>query len=125
VIDQKTHRVLCTAFTHGRKHDYRLFKESNLKVHSQTQVWVDTGYTGILKLHAYTQIPKKKRKKEPLSFTEKKENKKISSQRVFIEHVIGKLKRFKILSYPYRNRRKRFALRFNLISAFYNKDFIR
>ena len=45
---------------------------------------------------------------------------KLSSQRVLNEHVIGKIKRFKILSCRYRNRRKRFGLRVNLISAIYN-----
>jgi hypothetical protein len=38
------------------------------------------------------------------------------------ENVIGALKRFKIISDRYRNRRKRFALRFNLIAAIYNRD---
>lgn len=36
------------------------------------------------------------------------------------ENVIGSLKRFKILSDRYRNRRKRFGLRFNLIAGIYN-----
>ncbi|MBT7070475.1 MAG: IS5/IS1182 family transposase, partial [Anaerolineae bacterium] len=36
------------------------------------------------------------------------------------EHVIGKLKVFRILSERYRNRRKRFGLRFNLIASLYN-----
>lgn len=40
--------------------------------------------------------------------------------RIIVENVISKLKVFKILSYPYRNRRKRFTLRFNLISGIYN-----
>ena len=44
----------------------------------------------------------------------------LSSKRITNEHVIGKLKRFNILSYRYRNRRKRFGLRVNLISAIYN-----
>ncbi|MBT7069820.1 MAG: IS5/IS1182 family transposase, partial [Anaerolineae bacterium] len=35
-------------------------------------------------------------------------------------HVIGKLKVFRILSERYRNRRKRFGLRFNLIASLYN-----
>ncbi|MBS4170054.1 hypothetical protein NEOC95_000773 [Neochlamydia sp. AcF95] len=34
--------------------------------------------------------------------------------------MIGLLKRFKIIADRYRNRRKRFALRFNLIAAIYN-----
>ncbi|MBS4171150.1 hypothetical protein NEOC95_002054 [Neochlamydia sp. AcF95] len=33
---------------------------------------------------------------------------------------MGLLKRFKIIADRYRNRRKRFALRFNLIAAIYN-----
>ncbi|SPR12179.1 IS5 family transposase ISOt6 [Orientia tsutsugamushi] len=36
------------------------------------------------------------------------------------ENVIGMLKRFKIIADKYRNRRKRFGLRFNLISCIYN-----
>ena len=40
--------------------------------------------------------------------------------RVLNEHVIGKIKRFKITADRYRNRRKRFGLRFNLIAGAYN-----
>ncbi|SPR08948.1 IS5 family transposase ISOt6 [Orientia tsutsugamushi] len=36
------------------------------------------------------------------------------------ENVIGMLKRFKIIADKYRNRPKRFSLRFNLISGIYN-----
>ncbi|KJV51782.1 putative transposase [Orientia tsutsugamushi str. UT76] len=38
------------------------------------------------------------------------------------ENVICMLKRFKIIADKYRNRRKRFGLRFNLISGIYNFD---
>ena len=44
----------------------------------------------------------------------------ISSERVVNENVIGMIKRFKIVADRYRNRRKRFALRFNLIAGIYN-----
>lgn len=111
--------------SNGKRHDFRIFKESKIQIHSQSHVIVDTGYTGILKFHANTEIPKKRRKKNPLNQSEKSMNHIISSKRVFVEHVIGKMKRFKIFSYPYRNRRTRFGLRFNLISAFYNKDLVR
>ncbi len=40
--------------------------------------------------------------------------------RVVVENVIGMLKRFKIISDRYRNRRKRFRLRFNLLAGLYN-----
>ncbi|MDR1941664.1 MAG: IS5/IS1182 family transposase, partial [Endomicrobium sp.] len=44
----------------------------------------------------------------------------ISKFRVKVENVIGKIKRFHIISHRYRNRRKRFGLRFNLIAAIHN-----
>ena len=38
------------------------------------------------------------------------------------EHVIGALKRFRIIAERYRNRRKRFGLRWNLIAGIYNYE---
>lgn len=49
-------------------------------------------------------------------------NRELSSKRVLNEHVIGKVKRFKIIADKYRNRRKRFGLRFNLIAGIYNYE---
>lgn len=56
----------------------------------------------------------------PLTKEEKCINRNIASKRVLNENVIGRLKRFKILSDKYRNRRKRFGLRFNLIAGIHN-----
>jgi hypothetical protein len=67
-------------------------------------------------------MPKKKSKKNPLTAEDKKRNHILSSQRVLNEHVIGKIKRFKITSDRYRNRRKRFGLRFNLIAGVCNLE---
>lgn len=83
---------------------------------------MDSGYTGIKKLQKHSRLPKKSSKKKPLTKEEKKQNREISSERVVNENVIGSLKRFKIISDKYRNRRKRFGLRFNLIAGFYNHD---
>ncbi len=49
-------------------------------------------------------------------------NRMVSSERVLNEHVIGFIKRFKIVSDWYRNRRKRFSLRFNLICGICNYE---
>jgi hypothetical protein len=67
-------------------------------------------------------LPKKSSKKKPLTREERKDNQKISSERVLNENVIGSLKRFKIISDRYRNRRKRFGLRFNLIAGIHNYE---
>jgi hypothetical protein len=80
----------------------------------------DTGFLGLKKLHKNTSMPKKKSKNNPLSKQDKKENRELSSQRVLNEHVIGSIKRFKIVADRYRNRRKRFGLRFNLICGIHN-----
>ena len=53
---------------------------------------------------------------------QKKENRDLASIRIVIEHVYRSLKIFRILSERYRNRRKRFSLRFNLIAAIYNYE---
>jgi len=62
----------------------------------------------------------KSSKYKPLSKAEKMINKELSSKRIFVENVIGCIKKFKILSDKYRNRRRRFGLRFNLIAGIYN-----
>lgn len=77
---------------------------------------------GLQKLHGKTTMPKKRSKKNPLSTQDKQVNRHISKDRVPAEHVIAGLKRFKIVSDRYRNRRKRFGLRFTLIAVCYNKD---
>jgi hypothetical protein len=82
----------------------------------------DSGYTGIKKLHANSRLPKKSSKKKPLTKEDKQNNQKISSERVLNENVIGMIKRFKIINDKYRNRRKRFGLRFNLICGIYNYE---
>lgn len=65
-------------------------------------------------------LPKKNKKKNPLTKTDKKYNQIIANTRVLNENVIGLIKRFKIIADKYRNRRKRFGLRFNLIAGWHN-----
>ena len=67
-------------------------------------------------------MPKKRSKKKPLSSSEKARNREISSERVACENVIAMIKRFHIIADRYRNRRRRFGLRFFLIAAIYNKE---
>jgi len=109
--------IIATAFGNGSTHDFRIFKESHAGIAPSILCLADTGYLGIHKLHAKSQIPAKKSKLHPLSREQKAANRELASQRIFCEHVIGRLKVFRILSDRYRNRRKRFKLRFNLIAA--------
>ncbi len=121
-MDQATDRIICVAHGTRRRHDFRLFKESGVRLHPETTAITDTGYMGLQKLHGKTTMPKKRSKKTPLSQEDKRANRTISKERVPAEHVIAAVKRFKIVSDRYRNRRERFGLRFALIAACYNRD---
>ena len=68
------------------------------------------------------QTPTKRSKHHQLTAQEKQDNRLLSRRRIVIEHIFGRLKVFKILAERYRNRRKRFCLRFNLIAAIYNRE---
>ena len=96
VADKKSGIVICTNFAVGKRHDFRLFKESNLKISNKTKVFADTGFQGIKEIHENSEIPQKKSKKQKLTLSDKLENRRISSLRVKIENIIGFIKRFKI-----------------------------
>ena len=121
-MDKKTQKIICTAYSKGRNHDYKLFKDSKTHIHPSIKAQLDTGYQGLQKKHLLTEIPKKRSKKNPLTKKDKLENRRISSERVTIENVIRCPKIFRIIAEKYRNRRKRFGLRLNLIAAFYNRN---
>ena len=120
VVDKKSSLIICTNICNGKQHDFKLFKDSRVRWVRNIQGIVDSGYTGIKKLQSSSLLPKKRSRGKLLSKDEKRANRTISSERVLNEHVIGRLKRFKILTDKYRNRRKRFGLRFNLIAGIHN-----
>lgn len=120
VVNKKNSQILATDFSNGKKHDFKLFKESKLRVNQKTKLLADTGYLGIKDIINNSEIPHKSSKKHRLTKKEMLENKRISSKRIVVENVIGSVKRFRILSERYRNRRKRFGLRFNLIAGIHN-----
>lgn len=103
-------------------HDFRLFKESNTHVSSGTVLRADSGYQGLQKLHRGTVLPIKATKKQPLTKEDKKRNHDHASTRIFVEHAIRRVKVFRIIKETYRNRRRRFGLRFNLIAAIVNME---
>lgn len=122
MIDKKNEKIICLNFSNGKKHDFKLFKESKIHIKENTEIYGDSGYQGLQEIIANSSIPKKATKKNKLTKSEKKNNHEISKKRIFVENVIGRVKVFRILSEKYRNRRKRFALRFQLIAGIYNYE---
>ncbi len=122
IVNQKSLEVIATDFGNGSKHDFSLFKDSRSVIPAHICALADSGYQGILDWHPNSRTPAKKTKLHPLTKEQKARNREISRKRIFVENVIRKLKIFRILSERYRNRRKRFGLRFNLIAAIYNLE---
>jgi hypothetical protein len=117
-----TREILVTDFSTGHTHDFQLFKDSRAGISKHIGVLGDAGYQGLMELHANSQTPFKKTKLHPLTQEQKDSNRALARKRILIENVIRRLKIFRILGERYRNRRKRFGLRFNLIAAIYNLE---
>jgi hypothetical protein len=122
IVSQNRGEILCTAHGKGKEHDFRIFKNSKVRFREDIECLGDKGYQGIHKIHAKSRIPKKKPKRGDLTREDKKSNQELPKIRVVVEHINRKLKVFKILSERYRNRRKRFGLRFNFIAGLYNYE---
>lgn len=72
--------------------------------------------------HSNSYVPLKKPKQGELTPLEREYNHTLSQERIRIEHINRSLKIFRILSERYRNRRRRYSLRCNLIAAIYNYE---
>jgi hypothetical protein len=116
--------MVCAAVGKGREHDFKLFKRSQVRMAPSIECLGDRGYQGLQKRHAKSRTPIKKPRGREISKADKRRNRGLSSQRIVCEHVIGKLKVFKILADRYRNRRRRFGLRVHLLAALYNLDLL-
>ena len=89
MVDKKTRQVICTAFSNGQRHDFRLFKESKTKINPSIKAITDTSYQGIQTLHSNSELPKKKTKINPPTEQDKQKNQELASNRVANENVIG------------------------------------
>ena len=59
IVDKRKKEVICTHFCNGKRHDFRLFKESGVHLHPKIRSLTGTGYQGIQKLHQNADLPKK------------------------------------------------------------------
>ena len=122
IINQRTKEVICLFFGKGSQHDFKLFQASGVHFHPETKSLQDKGYQGIQKIHANSRLPLKKPKGGSLTKDQKASNRILARERICIEHINRRFKIFKILAERYRNRRRRYGLRCNLIAALYNYE---
>ena len=122
IVDRNNGKILATDYVKGSQHDFSQLKEMKLKISDEKLVIADSGYQGLKNLYKNSILPIKNTKLHPLTDEQKEYNKNLSTRRVLVENVIGVIKRFRIVAEKYRNRRRRFDLRFNLFAGIYNYE---
>ena len=103
----------------GIVHDFNLFKQGP-PLPDHARGYFDSGYQGVDKVHPNSDFPYKTTKNKPLDEDEKEYNRGLSNFRVKVEHIIGDIKTFKILSERYRNKRKKYGVKVNIIAGIVN-----
>ena len=123
IIERENKIIIDVQQANGSVHDFKLYKDTVGKNIDESILFqADLGYLGIEQLHANSMIPIKESKNHKLNKQEKAYNKQLARLRVAIEHVNAKIKTFKVLAYPYRNRRRRHLLRMSLICGIINYE---
>jgi hypothetical protein len=121
-ISTKKKRVnFLSKTTGGKDHDFTILKAeaSPDSMPKKVKKHVDLGFKGIDKQfpgHAIS-MPKRKPRTRELTQFAKEQNKKKSSVRVLAEHALAGVKRLKIVSDVFRNRKKKFDDTVMLISC--------
>lgn len=103
----------------GRVHDIE-FRRRGPLLPSSSPIYVDSGYQGLQDDHSGIYISYKKTKARPLTKGERNYNHALSRFRVRVEHSIGRLKSFHILSERYRYPRALYAVKYITMAAIIN-----
>ena len=111
-----------TRHVNGKKHDYDLFKRKHPPIPSDVELNGDSGYQGIQKdfPEIKSRIPVKKQRGKSLEKKDKRHNRKLSKERVVVEHVIGKMKKFNIMGTKFRNKLNRYDDMTSIVSGLVN-----
>jgi IS5 family transposase len=120
VVSTRQEKIKRVRISSGKVHDFKMYKEKPVRLGKNKKVIADKGYQGIHNIHTGSETPIKKKKEQKLSKEEKEYNRELSKRRIIVEHMNRKIKIFRIFSSKYRNRRRRFGLRVNLIVSIIN-----
>ncbi len=119
VIVSKTGRIKAVgSASFGRTHDKKDYQQKKFIIHPKVKKMGDSGYQG-----TNMEIPFKKTKKQRLTPAQKGFNRNHSRERIVVEHVIGKMKIFKVLAERFRNPLKSHDLIFKNIAGIHNVMF--
>jgi hypothetical protein len=92
----------------GKKHDKKAADQAGYQLPAGSTLYQDTGFQGFTLVGVTIIQPKKKPRGRELTEAEKENNRAISKIRVRIEHVIGGVKRYRIVKDKLRNWKENF-----------------
>jgi hypothetical protein len=107
----------------GGRHDYNIYKRNHLDIPKQVVNVVDLGYLGIEKdfPQQLSSIPhRKKRNMQQLSQEQKEYNQGHAQKRIIIEHIICRLKKYRILADIFRNNLRKYNKVSDIVSGLIN-----
>ncbi|HEY6536092.1 MAG TPA: transposase family protein [Candidatus Nitrosocosmicus sp.] len=93
-----------------RKHDYDVYKKNHPITPKEIVNLFDIGYLGVETdfPEQLSALPYRKKRNLELSQEEKEYNKNHSRMRIIMEHAIGRLKKYRIMSDIFRNRLRKY-----------------
>jgi hypothetical protein len=108
----------------GRVSDHLLLRATGVmgKIPEGVVVRVDKGYEGLEEEYPEVKVekPRKAKRGHPLTVLEKIYNRAMSALRIVVEHVIGHLKKFRLLAGIYRGRLERYDESALVIAGLHN-----
>jgi len=106
----------------GRKHDYRIYKKNHPKLPKDVMSMFDLGFLGVEKEfpEQLSSLPIKKERDHELTEVQKEYNRNHSAKRIVIEHVICKLKKYRIMNDIFRNRLRKYDKVSDIVSGLVN-----
>ncbi len=110
ITDKRTKKIkVLSATSEGKKHDKILADEQAYPFPKDAKLWKDTGFQGYEPVNTTTFQPTKKPKGRELTTQQKANNRMLSQQRIGVEHSLGGVKVFRIVSDVLRNFKDGFA----------------
>ena len=106
----------------GRKHDYNVYKDNYPELPEDVMSMFDLGFLGVEKDYPQqrSSLPIRKEKGCDLTAGEKEYNKNHSAKRIVIEHVICRIKKYRIMNDVFRNRLRKYDRISDIVSGLVN-----
>lgn len=106
IFNSRLKQIVSIQIESGRKHDLTIARKHVKELLIYPCIMANLAYKGFHQIESKRLTPIKKTKNKSLPRIAKQINKEISRRRIIIEHITCQIKRFRILTECYRNRRK-------------------